>query len=205
MAEVATIYRIYGNPGVKSSLANKVARFCTQDAEPNLNNPCKVPPLGSVYNSFRCIDCLGITGDFNQVRDIYIHGDGDFAEDWGLDADNGGGLFIGAKASGDNGLPIDVVLHGSNEYVVATGTIGTTGHSISDPTNGVPFYKATANPVGSELDFDECLADRPLLVDSGPYTEDFYSKAWVLCLRTVPTSEYGRKTPKAAIVTYSIF
>jgi len=202
MAEVATIYRIYGNPGVKSPLTNKVARFCTQDAEPNLNNPCKVPPAGAVYDSFRCTDCLGITGDFNQVRDIYLHGDGNFALDWGLDSANGGGLFVGHKDIGDNGLPIDVALHGSNQYAVATGTVGTTGHSIADPTNGHPFYRGEAMP---EMDFDDCLADSPLLIDSGPYTDDFYSKAWVFDLRTVPTSQYGRKTAKAAIVTYSIF
>jgi hypothetical protein len=202
MAEVATIYRIYGNPGVKTSLTNKVGRFCTQDAEPNLNNPCKVPPAGNVYDSFRVTDCLGITGSFNQVRDIYIHGDGNFAADWGLDSASGGGVFIGHRDTGDNGLPIDVVLHGSNDYAVATGTIGTTGHSIEDPSNGHPYYREQSTPV---VDFDDCTAGSPLLIDSGPYTSEFYSKAWVMCLRSVPTTEYGRKTAKAAIVTYSIF
>jgi hypothetical protein len=201
MAETATIYRIYGNPGVKSSLAGKVGRFCTQDAEPGLNNPCKIPPTGT-YNSFRVTDCLGITGDFNQVREIYIHGDGNFADDWGLDSANGGGLFIGHKGTGDNGLPIDVTLHGSNQYAVATGTIGTNGHSIEDPTNGHPYYRGESTPT---LDFDDCTADSPHLIDSGPYTDDFYSKAWVFCLKTVPTSVYGAKSPKAAIVTYNIF
>jgi len=201
MAETATIYRLYGAQGTKNSLAGKVGRFCTQDAEPGLNNPCKVPPTG-VYDSFRVTDCLGITGDFNQVREIYIHGDGNFADDWGLDSANGGGLFIGHRDSGDSGLPIDAVLHGSNQYAVATGTIGTKGDSIEDPTNGHPYYRTQSVKV---LDFDDCTPESPLLIDSGPYTDDFYSKAWVFDLRTVPTSVYGAKSPKAAVVTYNIF
>lgn len=201
MAETATIYRIYGNPGVKNSLAGKVGRFCTQDAEPGLNNPCKIPATESYY-SFRVTDCLGITGDFNQVRDIYIHGDGNFAADWGLDSANGGGLLIGHMDTGDNGLPIDIALHGSNQYAQATGTVGTTGHSIDDPTNGHPYYREQSTPV---VDFDTCTAEAPLLIDSGPYTDDFYSKAWVFSLKTVPTSVYGAKSAKAATVTYNIF
>jgi len=202
MAETATIYRIYGPyPGTKFSLAGKVGRFANQDGDPQLNNPCRIPPSG-VSDSFRVTDCLGITGDFNQVREIYIHGDEDFAEDWGLDSQNGGGLFIGHRDNGDSGLPIDVALHGSNQYAQATGVVGQYGHSIEDPTNGHPFYREQGVPV---LDFDTCTAESPLLIDSGPYADDFYSKAWVFCLRTVPTSAYGAKTPKAAVVTYNIF
>jgi hypothetical protein len=202
MAEVATIYRIYGNPGVKSSLANKVGRFATQDSEPGTSNTCRVPPSGSVYNSFRVTDCLGISGDFEQVRDIYIHGDGNFAQDWGLDHANGGGLFVGHRDSGDSGLPIDTVLHGSNQYAVATGTQGTTGHSIEDSVNGHPYYRSQSAPV---FDIDDMDPENPLLIDSNVYTTDFYSKAWVMSLRTVPTSVYGAKTPKSVIVTYNIF
>jgi hypothetical protein len=201
MAETATIYRLYGASGTKVSLASKVGRFCTQDAEPGLNNPCKIPTSGH-YDSFRTTDCLGISGDFNQVRDIYLHGDGGFSDDWGLDAANGGGLFVGHRDSGDNGLPIDVALHGANEYAQATGTVGTTGHSIEDPTNGHPYYRSQSTP---KINFDDCRPDTPLLIDSGPYTDDFYSKAWVFCLRTVPTSTYGAKSPKSVTATYSIF
>lgn len=202
MAEVATIYRLYGAAGTKTSMAGRVARFCTQDADPGLNNPCKIPPTGEIYNSYRTTDCLGITGDFNQVRDIYAHGDSNFAGDWGLDALNGGGLFIGHKDTGDSGLPIDVALHGSNQYAQATGTPGVTGHSIEDAVNGHPFYKDEVSPV---LNFDNVTSGSPLLIDSGPYTDDFYSKAWVMSLKIVPTATYGAKTPKAVTITYNIF
>jgi hypothetical protein len=203
MAEVSTIYEInWVSPGTKTSLASKVARLCSVDlAEPAFNNPCKVP-ASDAYYSFRKTHCIGISGDFNQVRDIYIHGDGQFAADWGLDAANGGALLIATRDEGDNGLPIDVALHGSNQYAQATGIVGTTGHSIDDPTNGHPYYKDQSSPTRN---FDTVLADSPLLVDSGPYVDDFYSKAWVFSLKIVPTSAYGAKTPKQGIVTYSIF
>jgi len=201
MAETATIYRLYGSSGAKQSLAGIVARFCTQDGIPGLNNPCKIPASG-VYHSFWVTDCLGITGDFNQARDIYIHGDEGFAEDWGLDSANGGGLFVCVKDSGDNGLPIDVTLHGSNEYAQAGGTVGTDGYAIDNVSNGHPAYRSLTT---KKVNFDTCSADAPLLIDSGPYTDDFYSKAWVLQLWTVPTSTYGAKSPKTVIVTYNIF
>lgn len=202
MAEIATVYEINGNPGVKTSLASKVARFCTQDtAEPNLNNPCKIPASG-FYNSFRKHWTLGITGDFTQVRDIYVHGDGNFADDWGLDSENGGRFEIGKRDEGDNGCPIDAALHGENDYAVATGTVGITGHSIGDPTNGHPYYKSQSTPV---VDFDTCTSEVPLLVDSGPYTDDFYSKAMVGCLKIPPTATYGPKSPKSIVWTYNIF
>jgi hypothetical protein len=200
MAEVATIYRLYGAAGTKNSLAGIIGRFGTQDSAPGTNNPCKVPPAGQVYDSYWVTDCLGITGDYTQVRDIYIHGDGNFALDWGLDSANGGGLFVGVMDTGDHGLPIDVALHGSNAYAQATGTPGTKGDPI-DTTH--PVYSTQTEKI---RDFDDCDSGSPLLIDSGPYAAGgLYSKAWVMALRTVPTSTYGSKTPKSVIVTYNIF
>lgn len=203
MAEVATIYRLYGAAGDKYSLKDKIGRFCTQDSDPGTNNPCKIPPIGQVYDSYWVTDCLGITGDYTQVRDIYIHGDGGFAGDWGLDHASGGGLFVGVKDAGDHGLPIDVALHGSNQYAQAGGTPGTKGYAIDDAVSGHPYYNGETEKI---RDFDECDSGAPLLIDSGPYAAGgFYSKAWVMALRTVPTSTYGSKTPKSVIVTYNIF
>lgn len=202
MAEVATVYRLYGAAGTKTSLNGSVGRFAAQDGNPGLNNPCKVPPLGQEYDSFWVTDCLGITGDFNQVRDIYIHGDGDFARDWGLDADNGGAVYIGKRDSGDNGLPIDVTLHGSNQYAQATGTVGTKGNPMEHGSLGHPYYRSQSIP---KVNIDTITGDAPLLVDSGPYADDFYSKGVVLQLHLVPTSTYGAKSPKSLIWTYNIF
>ena len=202
MAETAVIMELNGAGGVKTSLASKVARFCTEDSvEPLLNHPCRIPASGFNY-SFRKTWCLYITGDFNQVRDIHAYGDGEFADDWGLSPANGGGLFVGNRDTGDNGLPIDTVLHGSNKYTVATGTIGITGHSIDDVVNGHPYYKDQSTPVKN---FDECLADTPHLVDSGPYTDDFYSKALVASAKIPPQAAYGKKTAKSITWIYNIF
>jgi len=198
MAEVATIYRLYGANGNKTSLTGKIARFGTIDGDPQSSYPCKVPPTGQIYDSFWVTDCLGITGTFTQVRDIYINGDGNFASDWELDAAHGGGLFVGVRDSGDHGLPIDEGLHGSNQYAQATGTPGLKGLAIDTDH---PYYK---NQTEKIRNFDQCTPNAPLLIDSGPYTSAFYSKAWVLAVRTVPTSIYGSKSPKSITVTYNI-
>ena len=139
---------------------------------------------------------MKITGTgWNQVRDIYLYGDTNFASDWGLDAENGGGVKIGICDSGDNGVPLDT------DYAVATGEIGVGGHSIMDAVNGHPYYLAN----GDEADLDDYDANSPLLIDSGPYTTEFESKGWVMCLHIVPTATYGAKTPKALTVIYNIF
>ena len=201
MAEVATIVELNGPSGTKTSLASKVARFCNaDDPEPVLNYPCKIPASGFSY-SFRKTHCLRITGDFNQVSDIYVYGDGTFAADWSLDAANGGALRIGHRDEGDNGLPIDVTLHGTNEYAQAAGD-STSGHAIDDPVNGHPYYMNQSTPV---LNFDTCLANSPCKIDGGPYTEDFYSKAWVMDLKIPPSAAYGAKSPKSITVIYNIF
>jgi len=135
------------------------------------------------------------------VRDILLHTDGRFAEEWGLDAAHGGGLFVGHRDVAPHGLPIDLALHGSNQYSPATGTQGVTGHPI-DGVNGHPYYKDQSEPT---INIDLCLADAQLLIDPGPYTDDFYSMAWVMSLKIVPTSTYGAKSPKSVIITYSIY
>jgi hypothetical protein len=197
MAEVATIMEINGSPGVKTSLANKTARFCTADvAEPVLSNPCKIPATGFNY-SFRKSWILRITGDFNQVRDIYTYGDGTFAQGWGLSPTNGGMVRIGHRDTGDSGCPLD-------QYAVATGQVGVTGHAIDDPVNGHPYYIASGNttPV---VNFDTCTANAPLLIDSGPYTDDFDSKIMLFDVKIPPQAEYGAKSPKSITTIYNIF
>ncbi|OPY54710.1 MAG: hypothetical protein A4E48_00289 [Methanosaeta sp. PtaU1.Bin060] len=192
MAETATIKEINGSPGTKTSLAGKVARFCFADAvEPGLTYPCKIPSSGFNY-AWAKTHFLSITGDFNQVRDIYVYGDGNFAVDWGLDT---GMVRIGKRDSGDNGLPLA-------SYAQATGTPGESGPGIDHPVNGHPYYKNQNIPC---INFDLCTAQSPLLIDSGPYTDDFESNAWVLDVKIPPTAVYGAKSPKSITVVYNIF
>ncbi len=196
MAEVVVIGEYNGSPKVFTSLANKIARFNTADvAEPGLSNPCKIPVAPNVYHPFRKSFGAHISGDFNQVTNLTTNGDGNFANDWGMDANNGGKVVIGARDTGDNGCPLD-------EYAVATGQVGVTGHSIGDPVNGHPYYKSQSLPT---KDFDTCTPNAPLLIDAGPYTAEFYSKIWVMSADIVATSAYGAKSPKAITLGYTIF
>ncbi len=196
MAEVVVIGEWNNNPKVFTSLANKIARFCTDDtAEPGLINPCKIPSAPDIYHPFRKSFGAHFSGDFNQVTNLTVNGDGNFADDWGLDAANGGRVVIGKRDTGDNGCPLD-------QYVVATGQIGITGHSIGDPVNGHPYYKSQSIPVRN---FDDCTPNNPHLIDSGPYTSEFYSKMWVMSADIVSTSAYGAKSPKSITLGYTIF
>jgi hypothetical protein len=194
MAEVATIMEMNQSPGVPTSLTNKVARFAAMDGvQPNLVNPCKIPSTSFNY-SFVKWWFLRVTGDFNQVRDIYVHGDGNFARDWNLDHDNGGRVRIAHMDSGDSGCP-------QGNYEVAAGIIGQTGYAIDDPVHGVQYYSGQTIKT---LDFDTCTPNAPLLIDSGPYTDDFDSKFWVMDVKIPPTAVYGQKSPKSITAEYNI-
>lgn len=195
MAEVVTIGVYNHSPAVFTPMSSAVCRFSTEDeAVPALNNPCKIPTTNFNY-SFRMSLGAHVTGDFTQISDLAVYGDGNFASDWGLDHASGGRVEIGAHDSGDNGCALA-------NYHVATGTIGLTGHSIGDPTNGHPDYKDTTTKV---RDWDTCLANATHLIDSGPYTAEFYSKMWVLSVKIPPTATYGPKTPKNGTLIYNVF
>ena len=199
MSEVVVIGVWNHSPKAFTPMNSAVCRFsCEDEAVPALNNPCKIPSTNFNY-SFRMSLGAHITGDFTQIRDLSVYGDGNFATDWGLDHASGGRVEIGARDTGDNGCPLD-------SYAVATGST-TSGNSIGDPTNGHPYYKDTTAKV---RDWDTCLANATHLIDSGPYDyasypTGFYSKIWVMSVKIPPTATYGPKTPKNGTLIYNVF
>ena len=136
-------------------------------------HPCKVPTTGFYYSYAKAL-FLSVSGTFNSIRDIYWYCDGTVASDWGLDSGSGGGLFIGTRTSGDNGLAYA-------SYAQATGTPGTTGTAI---TALYSYYSSG----GTMSNADTYTAAAPLLIDSTVYTTAFSSKVWVTQLKIAPTS-----------------
>jgi hypothetical protein len=197
MAETVVIGEYNGSPKAFASLANKIARLCTIDlAEPGTDNSCKIPTAPAIYHPYWKSFSAHFSGDFGQVTNITVNGDGNFATDWGLKPTDGGKVVIGYRLTGDNGCPLA-------SYQQALGSPGVTGYAIDDGTNGHAYYK---NPTyGGVMDFDDCDPSAPLLVDSGPYTAEFYSKIWVMSAVIVSTADYGAKTPKSITVGYTIF
>jgi hypothetical protein len=195
MAETVVIEEGNGSGPTWTPLTGIVGRYCTMDAyNPGTNNPCKVPTIGFNY-SFWKSHSANVSGTFNSIRDIYWYCDGNVSSDWGLDSGNGGMLQIGKRDAGDNGCPVA-------NYAQATGSVGQTGHSIADPTNGHPYYRGQSTPV---INADTCTSSAPLLIDSTVYTAPFRSKIWNSQLKIPPTATHGEKAAKTFTISYNVY
>ena len=103
-------------------------RFASMDAyNPVAQNPCVIPSIGDQYSYWKHIHLTIATGTgFTKINNIQFYSDGAIAWTCGTD----GGLFVGIQENADAGVAMDT------DYEVATGVEGTTGHAISDVTNG---------------------------------------------------------------------
>lgn len=132
MAAIVQIYEANGGtdgtPGTKTrvdgqNLGDGVAtdvRFCTADAYNDVAvHPCIIPSSGFNYSYWKQL-YLNITGTFTTVNNINFYTDGTIG--WTLGT--GGGLYVGTRTAGDNGVPMDA------SYEVATGTPGSTGNTM---------------------------------------------------------------------------
>ena len=95
-------------------------RYCTTDAyNPGSNYPCVVPSSGTNYSYWKH-HYLNISGTFTKVNNIRWYTDGTIGWTCGTD----GGLFVGIRDSGDNGVPMPT------NYEVATGTANIPAQSL---------------------------------------------------------------------------
>lgn len=141
MVATVGVYQLtVGADGGGGSVEDEIAtstRLQTQDdfAIADLAHPIPIPSAGFNY-SFWIHVYLKITAvdGMTQINNIQLYCDG--AIGWSFGA--GGELRIGHRDAGDLGCPMDA------SYEVATGTIGTTGHTIEDGANGHTYYNGQA-------------------------------------------------------------
>lgn len=138
-------------------------RLSTSDsAAPGTDNPIPIPSSGFNYSFWMSL-ALSITAmnDATLLNNHKFYSDG--AIGWALGT--AGELRMGARDSGDFGCP-------EGSYDQATGTQGTTGHDLTDDTDGHAYYKAQTNdsdPVGDKT------SGSPATIDTGDHStaEDF--------------------------------
>jgi len=171
-------------------------RYAAMDSyNPGLSNPCVVPTSDFNYSFWKTHN-ITFSGEFTQISNIRWYTSGSVASSWQLGTN--GGLFVAVKSTGDNGLPVA-------SYRQATGNIGTSGYWMDDATNGHEYYK-----IGSTNHSDPVNADTitsggspgPLLVDSGPYTEDGQSKCVVTQVKIAINATQGDKAAETLTWRY---
>jgi hypothetical protein len=177
-------------------------RYCTSDtAFPGLRNPLITPSKG--FKAFRSyfkttfievVDwgtlCKIIErkigekvhriGRLSVFCDESIFGPCNlFADRWMLSKGGDGGVLVGQRDDGENGMPIEC-------YVQATGVEGLTG----DPLENHPYFWHQDTPT-RKLD---CFTfNHPCLIDKSVHDAEFTSKAMVTQLVIPPTASHGEK------------
>lgn len=155
MAATYQVVHLNGvSPGTQTVITN--ARFRTDDNNTSdLTNPCLIDTVLR-YSFWKHIALL-VTGTFTQVSNIRHYSDGTI-NTWTLGTN--GKLVRGARDSGDQGCP-------TASYQQAAGTVGTTGYSISDATNGHAYYKSQVTPT---VNVNSDLVGAPPVIDSTAIT-----------------------------------
>jgi len=133
-----------------------VPRLSTSDsAAPGTANPIPIPAASFNY-SFWASFFLTCTA-FNQATLINNHKFYGATCSWTYGS--GGGLLICTKTSSDKGVP-------TANYAIATGTVGTTGYSADDVTNGYTFYKSGSANYAAPVAQSTYTSGSPMQVDA---------------------------------------
>lgn len=178
-------------PGVATVITQ--GRYCTMDSyNPGLSNPCVVPTSSYNYSYWKTHN-LAFSGDFTQISNIRWYTSGSVRTSWALGTN--GGLFVGVKSTGDNGLPVA-------SYVQATGTLGTTGYNMDDTTNGHTYYKVGSSNHATPVDADTYVSGSTLLVDSTAYTSADVSKCVVTQVKIATDATQGDKAAETLTFRY---
>lgn len=173
-ASYSIAFRNAASPGTQTTISN--ARLRTDDNNTaDLTNPCIIGSSLN-YSYWKHIE-LVFTGTFTQISNIRHYSDGTI-NTWTLGT--GGKLVRGNRDSGDNGCP-------TASYQQAAGTVGTTGYSLSDATNGHAYYKSQSTPTAN---VNSDLSGSPATIDTTLYTTAGQSKGTVLQL-LIDTSGNG--------------
>ena len=200
--DTINIVEINGPAPGTFSCAQRGLRYCTSDtAIPGPRYPSTIPPEGSkALRSYFKTTFVEVV-DFGTLCEIIgreigekVHRIGRlsvfcdesifgscnlFADRWMLSKSGDGGVIVGQRDDGENGMPIEC-------YVQATGVKGVTG----DPLENHPYFWHQDTPI-RKLD---CFTfNRPCLIDKSVHDAEFTSKAMVTQMVIPPTASHGEK------------
>jgi len=186
-----------GSPGAKNRVDGQATndgtdvRFCTADAFNDVAaHPCIIPTLGAGDNySYWKHLYLNMSGTYTTLNNIRFYTDGTI----GWTCGTGGGLFVGKRAAGDNGCPMDA------SYDPAEGTAGTTGDWMDDGTDGHTYYKDEAVV---PVDASTYTSVSPLTVDSADYGPDATDDSDAVVLQVVLADDATQGTQTDETLTF---
>lgn len=199
MAATVTIYEANGGtdgtPGTKTRVDGQTAndgtdvRFCCADAYNDVAvHPCIIPSAGFNYSFWKQLYLNIATGTgFTTINNVNFYTDGTI----GWTCGTGGGLYVGTRTAGDNGVPMDA------SYEVATG----------DSTSGNTMLTDHARCAvgGSVALASGYTSGATLLLDSTDYSAADEANAVLLQVKidtTVNSAVRGTQSDETLYMTY---
>jgi len=193
---VATVGVYQATGGSDGSPANEdeittSTRLQTKDqfAPADTSYPIPIPTSGFKYSYWIHVYLKITVAPSVKINNIRFYSDGAIGWNYGT----GGELRRGNRDSGDHGCPMDT------EYDVATGTEGTTGHSIEDGSNGHGYYNSQATPTANVANDTE---SSPAVIDSTDHTEPGKTKAVVLQVKVASDAVQGEQADETLTFLY---
>jgi len=176
-----------GSPGTESTGTS--FRFHTADTPTTADTSTPIPiPTADFNYSYWVHLCLTISGSFTKVNNIRHYSDGTIG--WNLGTS--GELRRGNRDAGDKGCA-------KTDYDVATGTSGTTGHSIEDDTNGHGYYDGQSTETA---DVASDTSGSPATIDSSDIETTADSKAIVLQVKVDTDATQGAQAAETLTFKY---
>lgn len=180
-------------PGTPSRFSGT---YCTADlSEPGSTFPLVCPAKGA-SRSFAKTSYLQVwdgklfqaLAECSEVKDIciFIPQESPFgpcqliADEWQLSTKGEGGVVIGQRDDGENGMPL-------KEYVPAGGDVGYTGEPLEDYH---PYYMHQNKPIRKIDCFSQA---KPCILDKTVYSDAFRSKAAVTQVIVPASTTPGQK------------
>lgn len=197
MVATVTVYEANGGtdgtPGSKNLVEGQAVnagtdvRFATTDAyNPVATHPCIIPSSGDNYSYWKHLYFNIATGSgFTTINNIKFYTDGSI--DW--TCGTGGGLYVGTRTTGDNGVPMDA------SYEVATGVEGTTGDNMLTA-------HARCGSGGSAALASNYTSGSPLLIDSTDYSSADDSNAVLLQVKIHSDATQGTQADESLSLVY---
>jgi len=158
MVATVEVREVTGTKAAMTFTSLTSARYCTTDsAAPGTGNPIPIPVTGYNYSYWKHHG-LYMHGAFTQIDNIRWYTDGTI----GWNIGTSGGLYVGLCSGTDKGIWTSNAIAPITEYVQASGTVGTTGTSLTASGGhakvtqiaGSGWNLASVYTVGSPLQVD---------------------------------------------------
>ena len=193
MVATVGVFQAYGGSDGSPSEAEITTstRLQTKDqfSPSDTSYPIPIPTAGFNYSMWIHVYLKITGGSFTKINNIKFWCDGTIGWTFGT----GGELRVGNRDAGDIGCPMDA------EYDVATGTEGTTGHTIEDGTDGHDYYNAQTTKT---VDIETWHSGNKATVDSTDHSSAEKCKAVVLQVKVDTDATQGEQTDEELYFSY---